>query len=384
MIIWKNFSTPLVRTYNMFEMKRNELLLLFSIAFLLMFSCSQDKEKQNAGKQQYCLSSELKKNLELTTVAFQPIEQSITLTGEVEGNSDKTVPYVSLVDGIVSEIFFSLGDYVRKGQVLATVRSTTLNEIQDDTKSLSAQLEVAKRKLKAVESMYKDDIASQKDLQEAKAEVQILQSNLEKNRKNLQLYSGNQTNFVIKAPADGYIIEKNISSGMPVTAGGEKLFTVSNLEKVWVMANVYATDMRKVYVGQQASVKTLAYPDETFGGNVNAISQIFNEDERVLKAKIIMNNHDMKLRPGMSADITLPIKSSTQNALAIPKKALIFDNNQSYVLVYENDCDIEIRPVTETASNDALVYVNDGIKEGEKIIVTNGLLIYENLKSQSR
>ena len=97
-----------------------------------------------------------------------------------------------------------------------------------------------------------------------------------------------------------------------------------------------------------------------------------------------MNNHDMKLRPGMSADITLPIKSSTQNALAIPKKALIFDNNQSYVLVYENDCDIEIRPVTETASNDALVYVNDGIKEGEKIIVTNGLLIYENLKSQSR
>lgn len=357
---------------------------LFFIALFFNFSCSKKEEKTNEENQKYCISPELKKSLQVSNVAFSPIEESITLTGEVESNSDKTVPFVSLVDGVVSETYFSLGDFVRRGQVLATIKSTSLNEMQDDTQTLQAQLSVAKRKLSSVQSMYKDDIASQKDLQEAKAEVQILESNIARTRKNLQLYSGNSTNFVVKAPADGYVIEKNISSGMPVSAGGEQLFTISNLDKVWVMANVYATNMRQVYVGQEAMVKTLAYPDESFGGSVNAISQVFNEEERVLKAKIIMNNHDMKLRPGMSADITLPVKTSSQNALSIPKKALIFDNNQTYVLVYRNDCDIEIRPITEITSNAETTYVNGSLKQGEKVISANGLLIYENLKSQSK
>jgi multidrug efflux pump subunit AcrA (membrane-fusion protein) len=83
------------------------------------------------------------------------------------------------VDGVVTDTYFSLGDYVKKGQVLAS-KSTAVNEMQDDTQTLQAQLAVAKRKLASVEAMYKDDIASQKDLQEARAEVTILQSNISK------------------------------------------------------------------------------------------------------------------------------------------------------------------------------------------------------------
>jgi cobalt-zinc-cadmium efflux system membrane fusion protein len=72
-----------------------------------------------------------------------PIEESITLTGEVESNSDKTVPFVSLVDGVVTILIF-FGDYVKKGQTLASVKSTAVNEMQDDTQTLQAQLAVAK------------------------------------------------------------------------------------------------------------------------------------------------------------------------------------------------------------------------------------------------
>jgi len=341
----------------------------------------QDKETEHKG---YCISPDLKKELKFATAELLPIEETITLTGEVESNSDKTVPFVSLVDGVVTETYFSLGDYVKRGQVLANVKSTSLNEMQDDTQTLQAQLAVAKRKLAAVESMYKDDIASMRDLQEARSEVAILQSNISKTSKNMQLYSANRNNFQIKAPADGYVIEKNISSGMPVTAGGDQLFTISNLDKVWVMANVYATNMRHVYAGQPVTVKTLAYPDESFSGNVNAISQVFNENERVLKAKIVMDNHNMKLRPGMSADITLPINSQNRNAIALPTNAIIFDNNQSYIIVYKSDCSMEIRAVHEITSNDRYSYVEGAVKTGERVISSNVILIYENLKSQSK
>lgn len=367
-------------------MKKNTTNFIVAAGFLTIVAftgCTDKKQNEEAGNQNYCISKELKKDLKLVQVQTLPIEESITLTGEVESNSDKTVPFVSLVDGVVTETYFSLGDYVKKGQVLAGVKSVSVNEMQDDSQTLQAQLGVAKRKLSSVESMYKDDIASQKDLQEARSEVEILQSNIAKIRKNRELYSAGNSTIQVKSPADGYVISKNISNGMPVTAGGEQLFTVSNLDKVWVMANVYATNMRHVYVNQPVVVKTLAYPDENFSGKINSISQVFNENERVLKAKIIMDNNNMRLRPGMSADIVLPVNSQNRSALAVPAKSLIFDNNQSYVIVYKKDCALEVRAVTEVASNSQHIYVEGDLKQGEIVIASNGLLIYENLKNQS-
>ncbi|WP_276729526.1 efflux RND transporter periplasmic adaptor subunit [Chryseobacterium carnipullorum] len=352
------------------------------LSSLIIFTGCAEKKQNPVAEKGYCISKELRKDLKLVKATTLPIEESITLTGEVESNSDKTVPFVSLVDGVVTETYFSLGDYVKKGQVLAQVKSTAINEMQDDTQTLQAQLAVAKRKLSSVEAMYKDDIASQKDLQEARSEVTILQSNISKTSKNRQLYSAGGSSMQIKAPADGYVISKTISKGMPVTAGGDQLFTISNLDKVWVMANVYATNMRHVYTDQPVVVKTLAYPDESFSGKINTISQVFNENERVLKAKIIMDNNGMKLRPGMSADIVLPVNAQNKTAIAIPAKALIFDNNQSYVVVYKKDCELEIRTVTEIASNSQYIYVEGNLKDGENVIASNGLLIYENLKNQ--
>ncbi|WP_300674010.1 efflux RND transporter periplasmic adaptor subunit [Soonwooa sp.] len=365
-------------------MKTKYIIAAGFFSALTLINCSKEDKNKKEEHPNFCISKELKKEVLITEVQSQLIEETITLTGEVESNSDKTVPFVSLVDGIVTETYFSLGDYVRQGQVLASVKSASLNEMQDDTQSLSAQLAVAKRKLASVQSMYKDDIASQKDLEEAKAEVSIIQSNMAKTQKNMQLYSANQTNFQIKAPSNGYVISKNIAKGMPVTAGGDQLFVISNLEKVWVMANVYATNMRHVYVNQPVKVTTLAYPDESFIGSISSISQVFNENERVLKAKIVMDNNDMKLRPGMSADIELPIKTNDQSAIAVPTEALIFDNNQNYLIVYKNDCDMEIRLVNEISTNNKKSYISGNIKAGEKIIASNALLIYENLKSNPK
>ncbi|MDR6922825.1 cobalt-zinc-cadmium efflux system membrane fusion protein [Chryseobacterium sp. 2987] len=363
-------------------MNTTRYIAIFYLSALVALTGCKDQQENKEEDKSYCISKELKKDIQLVKAEIRPIEESITLTGEVESNSDKTVPFVSLVDGVVTDTYFSLGDYVKKGQVLASIKSTAVNEMQDDTQTLQAQLAVAKRKLSSVEAMYKDDIASQKDLQEARSEVAILQSNISKTQKNMQLYSAGGNTIQIKAPADGYVISKNVSKGMPVTAGGDPLFTISNLDKVWVMANVYATNMRNVYVDQPVVVRTLAYPDESFSGKINTISQVFNENERVLKAKIIMDNNGMKLRPGMSADIVLPIHSQNKSALAIPVKALIFDNNQSYVVVYKKDCELEIRPVTEVASNSQYIYVEGNLKPGETIIASNGLLIYESLKNQ--
>ena len=90
---------------------------IIAAGFLVMVAftgCTEKKQNEEAGSQNYCISKELKKDLKLVDVERLPVEESITLTGEVESNSDKTVPFVSLVDGVVTETYFSLGNYVKK------------------------------------------------------------------------------------------------------------------------------------------------------------------------------------------------------------------------------------------------------------------------------
>ncbi|UHO37922.1 efflux RND transporter periplasmic adaptor subunit [Chryseobacterium capnotolerans] len=86
---------------------------IYASALVILTSCKDDKPANEAEKT-YCISQELKKDIKLAKAEMLPIEESITLTGEVESNSDKTVPFVSLVDGVVTDTYFSLGDYVKK------------------------------------------------------------------------------------------------------------------------------------------------------------------------------------------------------------------------------------------------------------------------------
>ncbi len=365
----------------------NKYFIYLPMAFLLLNSCQQSNSSVMAPteKKAYCITEELKKTLNFEKVSLRPIQETLSLTGNIQYDIDQTTPFVSLLDGVVTATYFSLGDYVKKGQVLAEIKSASLNEMQDENRSLNSQLKVAQRHLASIQSMFKDGIASQKDLLEAESEVDLLQSKMQSNRSNMSLYSASSDKsvFTVKAPSNGYIVSKNISPGMSIAGADDELFTISNLSEVWVMANVYATNMRHVATNMPVTVKTLAYPDETFAGKITSISQVFDQEERVLKAKIVMKNTDMKLKPGMSADIILGLDASDKKAIAIPNQALVFENNQNYVVIYKNDCTLEVRLVNSIAKNDFYTYIEAGVQEGETVITNNQLLLLEEINNRS-
>ena len=352
------------------------------VALLTLASCKQETEIKQ--KENYCIPEEIGKGLNFAKVTQRPIQRTLSLSGTVEYNQDKTVPFYSLVEGIVLNAKFSLGDFVKKGQLLAEIRSTDLNEFKTELRATEAELKVAKREFESVSSMYKDGLSSQKELIEAEEEVHVLESKLRSAKSNLAMFNGQNKEGVyqIIAPQDGYIVTKNIVTGMTLTDTDEPLFTIANLNDVWIMANVYATSMRYVNLNAEVQVSTLAYPDEKFNGKISNISQVFDAEERVLKARIVMGNHEMKLRPGMSAEIHLLIDDNQGEALAVPNNAIIFDNNQSYVVTYQDACHQEIRQITPLAKNKEYTYIAGGIQEGETVITTNELLIYEQLNNQ--
>lgn len=354
----------------------------YLLPILFLFSC-KEKETAIEKDEKFCLNDDIKKKIAFQEVKKEAVSETFSLTGSVTYNADNVVQFTSLVNGIVTNTFFSLGDYVKKGQVLAEIKSTELNGLQSENKSLASQLLVAQRQLASTKSMYEDGIASQKDLIQAESEVNVLKSSLENIKSNLALYSASSEKsvFQIKAPSNGYIVAKNMSSGMQISEGSEPLFTISDLDEVWVMVNIYATDMQNIRENMEVKIKTLAYPDEIFTGKITSLSQVFDSEERVLKARIVMKNKDLKLKPGMSADIILNKETKIKEPMvAIPVNAMIFDNSVNYVVVYKGDCDLEIRQVQPTTQNSENIYFEKGISENEKIISKNQLLIYESLK----
>ena len=368
------------KSSNKTALKSGIVHFLSAAVLLLIYSCKQT-EAPVEQPDVFCLSETMKSQLEYHEVTLEPIEEWIRLNGSVEANPEKQINFVSLVEGVVARTHFSLGDEVRKGQLLAEIRSTELSAMQAEGRTLHSQLSVAKRQLASVVSMHEDGIASERDLLAAQSEVEILEAEIEKITSNLKLFSSSGTSglFQIKAPSTGIIIENNIASGLQITEG-DALFTISDLSEVWVSINVYAGNLRNIQTGMNVDIKTLSYPDEIFEGTITRMSQVFDAEERVLKALVVMENKDLKLKPGMLVDVMVK-KATDEKALAIPSNSLIFDNNRNYVLVYNADCDISRRQVEIHTESNGTVYLRAGVEASEKIITKSQLIIFEALKN---
>src|SRR5690554_211464 len=114
------------------------------------------------------------------------------------------------------------------------------------------------------------------------------------------------------------------------------------------MGDIYATNVQQIESGMDVHITTFSYADLVFEGKINAISQVLDSEAKVLKARILMKNEDLKLKPGMWVDV-IALKDKSIEAVSFPTHAMVFDDNQNYVVVYKNDCELEIRKVEITS-----------------------------------
>lgn len=361
----------------------NRIHLLAAALLLLASACGEKEQTGDQKQEKFCIDEKFKSKIRITTVAEAPVVEGYQLNGRIESNPNKVVNFNSLLSGIVTSVHFNLGDKVNKGQVLAELKSTELTGYQSDISNTNAQLQLAREKLKTVKSLYDDGIASQKELVEAQSELSVLQSELRRHESNMSLYSGSASRgtFQIKAPETGYITAKEINPGMQISPDSGPLFTVSDLNDVWVMANIYASNIQNIYSGMEVQIRTISYPDQVFKGKITTLAHVLDNETKVLKARIELQNPDFRLKPGMIADITA-LRHSGGSMICIPVAAIVFADNQDYVLVYKDDCNIEIRKVTIAHKNNDEVYLSEGLNVGEKIITKNQLLLYNRITGQ--
>ncbi len=131
-------------------------------------------------------------------------------------------------------------------------------------------------------------------------------------------------------------------------------------------------------LGADADVITLSYPDKTFHGKVDKIFNIIDPDTKAMKVRIKLKNPDFLLKPEMKATIKLSHEQN-EKMLAVPSSAVVFDKSKNFVMVYKSRSDIETRKVEVYRQVGDITYISSGVSEGEKVITTNQLQVYDAL-----
>ncbi len=360
-------------------MKKIIIPIILSAALL---SCSKQEEVKPEVTKGFELSNTMLKSTTFAKVEKKFIEDEYNFYGKISADKNKYIDIFPLVGGNVLSVNVELGDYVTKGQVLATIRSTELAEVQKDVSDAKTDLIVAENNLRVAKEMYAGKLNTEKDVLEAESEVKKAKDALRRSNDVSTVYNVKKGNiYSVISPINGYIVHKDINKDMELRSDrSENIFDVANTKNVWAIMNVNEADIDKINLGMKAQVSTLSYPDKVFYGQIDKIFKIIDPDTNAMQARVVLDNSQGLLIPDSKATIRVSSAENT-TALAIPSKAVIFDDNRYFVVVYRSPTDIKVKEIKILKQNSETTYVSQGVAEGDSIVTNNQLLIYRSLNN---
>jgi membrane fusion protein, heavy metal efflux system len=356
-------------------------LLITSLLTVGLTSCHSSASET---AQETATAPNLLATAKLDTAKEATVNNELKLTGKITFNQDKVVKVFPLVGGHIDQVKADLGDYVKKGQVLAIIRSGDMADLEQQAIAAKGQLSVARKNLQVTEDMAKSGLNSQRDLVAAREQLQAAQGEVNRVSERKSILGGSGSTYVVKAPVDGFVVEKNASQGMELRSDDpENLFTISNLDQVWVLANVYESDLAKVREGYEASITTLSYPDLVFKGKIDKIFNVLDPDSKTMKVRVTLPNRvagqsDYMLKPEMFANVSIQYAGNDQR-VAVPAKSIVFDKNRNFVVAVTPEDQPVVREVDIFKTIGDKTYLNSGLQAGERVVSQNQLLIYSAL-----
>lgn len=283
-------------------------LITLALGAMLLASCGS-KDANKAAKN-------TKVQVKVATVQTESIPQTETYTATVESdvknNIAPNVPYR------IEKILVEVGDQVKKGQCVVQLDASSLRQ-------LKLQIENVKMEFSRTEQLYNVGGASKTEYDNAKMQLEILQSQYNQMSKNTQLF----------APISGVVTARNYDNGDMY--GGQPILTIEQTNPVKVMLNVSESHYKDVKKGQDVSLALDAYDGETFTGKITIVNPSVDPTTHTFQVEVTINNAQQKVRPGMFARAT--INFGNKDHVVVPDEALVkqIGAGDRYVYVYHKD-----------------------------------------------
>lgn len=316
----------------------------------------------------------------------QSLASSLRTTATVQPNAYRETPVLPLVDGRVTNVKVELGDTVKEGQVLATIFSAELAEAQMKYLTVDANLQFHISQSKRFERLADLGAVSRQELEEVVSRLREHHAEHASLKERMLLYGLTEHEIVtlknsaqvrsdvpVHAPASGIITNRDINVGQNLTMR-DRLFTITDLSTVWVIANIYEKDFVLLRPGTAVTIASQAYPGRSWQGRISYIDPRIDQETRTAQVRIEVPNQNQLLKLGMFVDVTIK-SGGTEQALVAPKSAVQTIGIEQVVFLPLGEGRFEMRKVILGEESGDLVRIASGLNPGEKVVTEGSFFL---------
>ena len=321
----------------------------------------------------------LLKVLKVAEVTTAPVSETLRVAGRVDFDEQRVARIGAPVTGRVMELLANPGEPVKQGQPLAQIHSVELGNAQLAYVKAAAQAKLQAQNAERARLLFTSDVIAAAELQRRESEYAIAKAEQQAAADQLRVLgisakaldtmasSGgiNSTSPVI-ATVSGVVVERKVAKGQ-VVQPADALYTVADLSRVWVIAQVPEAESSAVKVGQTVEVEVPALGNGPLTGKLIFVSDIVNTETRTVTVRTEMENPKRELKPAMLA--TMLIQSRPQEKLVVPSAAVVREDNDDYVYVATGEKQFRLTRVKLRPEFQGVRAVEMGLKPGDKVVV---------------
>jgi len=335
-----------------------------------------EKKEEHAEAELTLTSEEVERaGIKVEEVKARPLGETLSVTATIRPDQDRLAQVAPRIAGRVTSAPAKLGDRVASGQVLASLDSVEVGEAHAAWTQAQAELRIAEADFKRAEALDADEIIPRKDFLRARADRDKAAAGLRAAADRLRLLGGSPSasgtrisGFAVTAPFAGTVIEKKAVLGT-LAGPSDPLFTVADLSRVWIQADLPEGAIAKVRIGASAQVSVPAYPGETFKGRVGYVGAALDKDTRTVAARIEVANADGRLKPEMFATAVIEVTGDKRDVIALPEAAIVLMDGLPTVFVYEQGA-YAMRQVEPGERAGGRTVLKSGLKAGEQVVTS--------------
>ena len=291
--------------------------------------------------------------------------------------------------GRVRRILADIGQQVEKNESLAEIESPDFGQAQTDARKSESDLKLAGRNLSRLRELFAHGAAAKKDLEAAEDSQSQAEAEHARAVAKIAAYGANAVSldeiFALRSPLAGTVVDKSLCPGLEVRPDQmlanvaeitQPLFTVSDPARLWIQIDATEIDLPKMQPGREFTFTSRAFPNQTFTGRVEKISEFIDQNTRTIKVRGAVDNSRRQLKAEMFVSVNLP--GTDAAAISIPASAVFLKGEKQYVFIQTQPGQFTRREVTIGAEQAGRVMILHGLQAGQQV-VTDGCILLQQL-----
>jgi cobalt-zinc-cadmium efflux system membrane fusion protein len=323
--------------------------------------------------------AELQARVRLDQPRMDEVRETLRVPARIEADETRMARVGAPVAGRITDLAATIGQDVRRGQVLATINSTELSTAQLAYIRSQSQRQLAARASARAQQLHDADVISAVELQRRQNELALADAEVGATRDQLKVLGMSEgalkrladtrtINSVaqIVASVSGTVIERKVTEGQ-VVQPADTVYVVADLSRIWVVADIPEQSAALVSVGETVAVEVPALPDRRIAGALSFVSPIVSPETRTVRARIDLANAEREYKPAMLASML--IRGKAQRRLTVPAAAVVREENRDYVFVQGAPGRYVLKPVTLGAEYEERRGVLSGLAAADQVVV---------------